>query len=75
MAESAPYINDALDLSCPCGQILLDLIDEILEDRRQAEIKQEKLKKRRALRTLLADRLTRSFIFSSSNWLTSITVI
>ncbi len=56
MAASSPYSNDALHLSCPCEQILLNLIDEILEDRMQAEIKQEKLKKRRASRALLAEK-------------------
>jgi hypothetical protein len=56
LAVSAPYFNDALDLSCPCEQTLLDLIDEVLEDRIQAEIKQEKLKKRRASRVLLAEK-------------------
>jgi hypothetical protein len=56
MAASSPYLNDALHLSCPCEQILLNLIDEILEDRMQADIKQEKLKKRRASRALLAEK-------------------
>jgi hypothetical protein len=50
------HINDELNSSCPCEQILLDLIDQILEDRMQAEIKQEKLKKQRASRALLAER-------------------
>ena len=56
MAVSDPKLNDVLSLSCPFEQILLDLIDEILEDRMQAEIKEEKLKKRRASRALLAEK-------------------
>ncbi len=55
MAASSPCLNDAEHLSCPCEQILLNLIDEMLEDRMQAEIKQDKLKKRRASRALLAE--------------------
>ena len=56
LAVSDPKLNDVLSLSCPFEQILLDLIEEILEDRMQAEIKEEKLKKRRASRALLAEK-------------------
>ncbi len=56
MAASAPYLNDTLHLSCPCEQILLNLIDEILEDRMQAEIIQVKLKNWLASRALLPEK-------------------
>jgi hypothetical protein len=75
LAVSDPKLNDVLSLSCPFEQILLDLIEEILEDRMQAEIKEEKLKKRRASRALLAEKRSKipktEAEISADEWLRS----